>query len=212
MVAATFFRIPEFMQRELNAGRQQCFPADLVASPPLPRIYCHHPSGTKGGKDRYRDCRQHNFSYREYRTLRSPRIYYVFRRCVLVLVGMWVSRVGLLPRSVRATSVHGNDARSCLSRLLRRWRVWVRKNNVVPRKVHRSIPPLVNLVTIVMKTVRPLHTNLHPLRLLTTLLTARPNPLETKVTDCQIRTVSGCKAGPYMSGPFNRIRFDAEAI
>ena len=70
-----FFRIPEFMQSEFNAGRQQCFPADLVASPPLPRIYCHPPWGTKTGKDRYRDCRQHSFRYREYRTLRSPRIY-----------------------------------------------------------------------------------------------------------------------------------------
>ena len=166
-----------------------------MVSPPLPRIYWHPQPVMKTGKNRYRDCSQHSFRYREYRTLRSPRIYYVFRRCVLVLVGMWVSRVGLLPRSVRTTSVHGNDARSCLSRLLRRWRVWVRKNNVVPRRVHRSIPPLANLVTIVMKTERPVHINLHPLRLLTTLLTARPNPLGTMVTDCQIRPAFRLQGG-----------------
>ena len=81
----------------------------------LPWIYCHPPSGTKTGKDRYRDCRQHNFSYREYRTLRSPRIYYVFRRCVLVLVGMWVSRVAMFSRRLPPSSVQGNDA---LHRLL----------------------------------------------------------------------------------------------
>ena len=106
------------MQSEVNAGPQQCFPADPVASPPLPRIYCHPPSRTKS--------RQGPLPRLPSTQLPLPRIItghsghlgsinYVFRSCVLVLVGMWVSRVAMFSRRLPPSSVQGNDA---LHRLL----------------------------------------------------------------------------------------------